>query len=329
MTKRLPVRAVVLARDLCLAVVVVVVLVPLRWLPWSVACALGRWCGTAAYVVWPPVRRVGRINLQRAYGRALSPSRAGRDVRAVCASLGQAIAEGFQFSRRFGRGERGWRDLFESEDPDLAAALLADPRAKICVTAHLGSWEMAIAAAAFFIGGPSAVILRRIDNPFLDAFVRWIRFPKNAQWIEKRGAAAEALQRLRRGEHVALLADENAGRRGLFVDFFGRPASTTKLPALLALLTGAPIVCGVAVRRPTTPTLLYRVACIEPGAFAHLGDDAPRALTQAMVSTFERWIRETPTQWRWIHWRWRSRPDGTKEEYSRRVIRDMEFTLRS
>ncbi len=308
---------IVWVRDLLLAALVLIVAAPLWVLPWRAAAAVGRAYGLAFAALWPLARRVGAINLARAYGPALSQAEVRRAVWACAGSLGQSIAEGIQFVRRFKHAPAGWRDLYEVEDPDLERRILDDPRPKIFVTGHLGSWEIAIALAGLRTGDGGATIARRIDNVFLNAIVRRGRVRDPSQWIEKSGAAAEALARLRRGDNVALLLDENAGYRGVFVDFFGRPASTGKIAALLSLTTGAPVIVGACVRRSGRP-FLYRLACVEPSA-----PETPAAIaatTQAIVATLERWVRDDPWQWRWIHWRWKTRPDGTEETYGRREL---------
>jgi KDO2-lipid IV(A) lauroyltransferase len=301
--------------DLFLAAAVLAVAGPLWFLPWRWAVALGDFYGRCAAAFWPIARRAAMINLRRAYGPAMDRPRAARWTRETFGSLGRSIAEGIQFARRFKNGgDPGER--IDVEDPELEARILADPRPKIFVTGHLGSWEVAIGAASRRVRG-GAVVIRRIDNPFLNAVVKRLRLRRGSEWIEKRGASSEALRRLRAGESVALLADENGGARGIFVDFFGRPASTHKTPALLSALTGAPIVAGAAIRRGDR--FLFKLAVVEPrpAARAPDPDGEIRRLTAEVAAIFERWVRDTPTQWRWIHWRWRSRPDGTEETYRR------------
>ena len=311
-----PRRFVLLARDFLLAVPVVVIAAPLWLLPWRAALALGAFYGRCAFFLWPVARRAGMINLRRAYGPEMDRGTARRRTLEVFGSLGRGIAEGIQFSRRFKRGG-DWRRLCVPEDPELEASIMADPRPKIFVTAHLGSWEIAMATASLRAGGPGAAIARRVDNPFLNAAVRRLRLKSASEWIEKRGAAPEALRRLRLGENIAMLADENAGPRGVFVEFFGRPASTHKTPALLSALSGAPIVAGAALRRGGR--FVFKLAMIEPqdGSGSRDAGAEIRRLTAEMAAVFETWIRQDPWQWRWIHWRWRHRPDGTEEAYAR------------
>ena len=307
--------ALVLLRDGFVAALLLPALAPLWMLPWRAALALGCWYGYAACAAWPLGRRVGMINLRRAYGPSLTQASARRAVWTVFGSLGQSIAEGVQFARRFRHAGDRWRSLYECEDLDLERRILDDPRPKILVMGHLGSWELAGALAALRIGRVGAMIGRRVDNPFLDALWRRIRARYGGEWIEKRGAAHEALRRLRGGQSVAMLLDEHGGPRGVFVPFFGVPASTRKTPAVLSLATGAPVIVGACVRRPRQP-FLYRLASLEPDR--RLGtDEAIADLTARIVSTYEGWIREAPLQWRWIHWRWKARPDGAEERYGR------------
>ena len=312
-------RALVLARDLLATAIVVPVLAPLWLLPWNAATGLGRWYGLIAWAAWPRGRRVGLINLRRAHGVALTRDDARRAVRTVFANLGQSIAEGIQFGRRFKHSPDACRALFEDEDPDLARRVLADPRPRIFVTGHLGSWELAVSIAGLIAGRPGAAVVRRIDNPFLDALWRGVRVRRQTEWIEKHGATSEVLARLRRGEDIAMLLDEHGGPRGVFVPFFGRVASTRKTPAVLSLATGAPIVIGACVRRPGRP-FLFRLAVLEADRSLPPGE-AIRDLTARIVSTYELWIRDDPLQWRWIHWRWKTRPDGSEERYGRDELR--------
>jgi len=313
-------RALLLARDLFLTLVVVPVAFPLWGLPWRAAERLGAFYGRIAGLFWPLGRRVAMINLRRAYGSAMSRGLARRMTGEVFANLGHSLAEGIQFSRRLKTGPPGWERLYEAERPDLERAILADPRPKIFVTGHLGSWEIATMILALRTGLGGAAIARRVDNPFLNALVRRLRLSDPSQWIEKMGAVPEALSRLRSGESVALLLDENGGKRGPFVPFFGRLASTRKTPALLSLKTGAPIVLGAAVRRGEK--FLYRLAFIDPAARGETGHEAIVPLTREIAALWESWVRDDPAQWRWIHWRWRSRPDGAEETYTRKDLEE-------
>lgn len=307
-----------LARDLLLTLLALPFLLPLRVLPWGAACALGRLYGLAAWAVLGKDRRAGLVNLRRAYGPSMTRRAAGRAVREVFTGLGRSLAEGIRFSALAARGDF-WEKAYDVEDPDLEARILADPRPKVFVTGHLGSWEVAMQIIDRRLDGRGAAVARRIDNPFLDALAARVR-SGGGRVIEKRGAVAPALAALRSGTSVAILLDENGGRSGPFPPFFGRPASTRKTPALLSALTGAPIVVGAAVRRGRR--FLFRLALLPPPGE---GAPTPRDVvdtTARIVEIWEAWVREDPLQWRWIHWRWRTRPGGGEETYTPRDVRE-------
>jgi KDO2-lipid IV(A) lauroyltransferase len=296
------------------AAAVITVAAPLRFLPWRAALALGRCYGYLAFACYPHGRRTGQINLRRIHGASMSRARARRVLVRVFGSLGQAVAEALQFSRRYPAGTQGWDRIFDIEDPALHKLIVEDPRPKVFVTAHLGSFEMALMAAGLRLPN-SVAIMRRMDNPFVERLLRWVR-QAQAPVIDKRGGAAAAADALERGCNVAMLLDENAGYKGTWVDFLGRPASTHRIAALLSARTGSPVVVGTAVRR-TGGRYLYRLARLEPPR----GPDALAGVTQEIATVMARWIREDPDQWRWIHWRWKTRPDGTEESYTRADVR--------
>lgn len=317
MTRPGPGRALALVGELLVALLALPVLAPLRVLPWRAAAALGSLYGLAAWAVLGTDRRAGLVNLRRAYGPSMSRSEAGRAVRSVFAGLGRSLAEGIRFSSIAARGDGRWEALYDPEDAGLERRILADPRPKVFVTGHLGSWEVAMQMLDLRVRGRGLAVARRIDNRFLDALFRRVR-GGGAPIVEKRGAVATLLAALRSGRSVAVLNDENGGRPGPFPLFFGRPASTRKTPALLSALTGAPIVVGAAVRRGER--FLFRLALLEPPGGGRPTPADVLATTGEIVRIWEGWVREDPLQWRWIHWRWKTRPGGSEETYRRRDV---------
>ena len=310
--------------EFAIAVVAGLLLLLLWLLPWGAAVRLARAGACVLACALPGIRRVAMINLRRAYGPSMTRAAARRAAFCVFANMGQTVAEGIQVARRIRRGAMDGGLLCEMEDPDLARRLLSDPRPKIFVTGHLGGWEAAAMMTATHTPGLKAVA-RRVDNRYVDALVRRFRaFGGLRNTIDKQGAARATLIHLRAGHSVLMLADENAGRGGLFVEFFGRPASATRLPAVLAVKTGAPIVLGTAVRTAARPgtgrCFRFRLALFEPAQAPRDHEQHVQALTQAIATQWERWVRDDPMQWRWIHWRWKARPDGRDETYTRRDL---------
>jgi Kdo2-lipid IVA lauroyltransferase/acyltransferase len=177
----------------------------------------------------------------------------------------------------------------------------------LVLTAHLGNWEL-LALAHRLTGFPTTVVMRALDAAWLDALADRLRRRSGIELVDKRAALRPVLGALNRGRIVALLLDQNASRReGIFVSFFGRPASTSKSLAVLAVRTRTPIV----------PIFIYRDRVREHRLVIHpsfgvdaVGDSeqAVAELTQRCATTTESAIAAAPDQWLWVHNRWRTQP---------------------
>jgi KDO2-lipid IV(A) lauroyltransferase len=178
----------------------------------------------------------------------------------------------------------------------------------ICLTAHVGSWELLVAVMAAH-GIPIAVIQRPRDNPLLDELVAEIRGQNGAEMLPRGSAARAALRGLRDGKVVAMVLDQNAPRReGVFVPFFGRPACTRDGPARLAMRTGAPVF-PVFIERIGS-SARHRVRVQPPLELVPEGPDPEAAVLEnvtRMSAVVEAAIRRNPDQWIWTHRRWKTR----------------------
>ena len=179
----------------------------------------------------------------------------------------------------------------------------------IVISGHLGNWEVAAAAMAAR-GVPMDVAVHLQKNPLFYRHMVELRERLGLTVITKNDAFRLVPRALAAGRVVALIADQNIRKRGVFVDFFGRAAATAKGPALFALRSGAPVFLGVAVRKPGYPSR-YRVT-IEPVMVREGASDARAIsdLTQLHVSRLEALIREVPAQYFWHHRRWKTRPEA-------------------
>src|SRR5690606_31209113 len=185
---------------------------------------------------------------------------------------------------------------------------IAEGRGVIFLTAHLGVWELSAAAHALY-GHPMSLMVRPLDNPYLDRFVDERRSLFGNRTIRKQDSAREVLSVLRNNGAVGILADQNAaGSDGLFVDVFGRKASATRGVAQIAARTGAAVVPGFAVWNDAARRYVLK---FYPAV--ELVESADREAdllenTQRCQAAIERAIRESPGQWLWIHRRWKRQP---------------------
>jgi KDO2-lipid IV(A) lauroyltransferase len=185
-------------------------------------------------------------------------------------------------------------------------------RPVMIVTGHFGNWEMA-GYALGLLGFTTHAIARPLDNPFVEDYLRSFREKTGQKVLAKNGDFERIQAVLQSGGVLATLADQDAGGRGLFVDFFGRPASTHKAIALLALEHGVSLVV-VGTPKVAQP-LLYQVAVgdvIRPEEYEGRRPDAVRAITQRYTTALERLIREAPGQYFWLHRRWKHKPVKAK-----------------
>lgn len=250
-------------------------------------------------------RRVGMENLRCAFGEHYSEAERDAIVRGVYEHFCMMLMEILHIPRKL--HPTTWRDRITlvGHEPVLDRLMSGGPM--ILLSGHFGNWEMAGYLFGVF-GFPPNSVARTLDNPYLDVFLRRFRERTGQKMIPKNGGYDQMLGVLRDGGILSFLADQDAGQRGLYVDFFGRPASTHKAIALLAIEHQAPVVVGYA--RRIGPGFRYEVGCdaiIEPHELTGGGDDV-RLLTQRYTAALEMVIRRSPEQYLWLHRRWKHQP---------------------
>ncbi len=248
------------------------------------------------------------------YGDSLDDAQRDRMVCAVYLHFCMMIMELLHIPRKIHR--TNWRQYAElvGHVPVMDRLMSGEP--VIMLTGHYGNWELAGYLFGLF-GYPTYSVARTLDNPYLDRFLRSFRERTGQKLIPKSGGYDQIVEVLQSGRPLSMLADQDAGQRGMFVDFFGRPASTHKAIALLAIEHQAPVAVGVA--RRIGPGFRYEIRCaqiIDPGEFTGSADDA-RLLTQRYTSALEELIRQDPTQYLWLHRRWKHQPQRKKEKVAR------------
>lgn len=188
---------------------------------------------------------------------------------------------------------------------------LALGRGVILLTGHFGHFELM--GAALTRQAPVAFIVKPLSNPGAEAWLTRLRQQCGVDVLHIGAGIRSVIKRLRAGGVVAMLADQDARKDGVFVPFFGIPSSTPTGPAWLALSTGAPIVFGACVREGDGR---YR-AQVDPmhvPSGAASDAEAVRALTAWHTARLERAVRERPESWFWLHKRWKTAPPQTVQE---------------
>lgn len=277
----------------------------IRGLPIKSAYALASGLAGLAYRVDKRHRRVALENLENAFGAELDPQARERIVLSVYRHFFKVLMEIAHISGRL--GPTNWRDRVRLANHEPILNRLLDGGPLIFVTGHFGNWEMAGYLFGVF-GFPTHSVARDLDNPELDRFLKSFRGQTGQKLINKKGGYDDMLAVLKSGGALSFLADQDAGQNGMFVNFFGRPASTHKAIALLAIEHNAPVAVGYA--RRLGDDFYYEVGCeevIAPGELTGGPEDA-LLLTQRYTAAIERIIRRDPDQYLWLHRRWKHAP---------------------
>jgi len=204
-----------------------------------------------------------------------------------------------------------WPKYVRPVGVEQALRVMLQGKGALLLTAHFGSWELAGYLLATY-GFDIVAIMRPLDNEYLNRFVVRTRQRRGLRLINKKGATAEAEEIIRSGAALGFIADQNAGRKGMFVDFFGVQASAYKSIGLLAMAMEAPIIVGYA--RRVGDRFFYEVGVqriIHPHEWRDQADPL-RWITQENTAAIETFVRKWPEQYLWIHRRWKSRPKAER-----------------
>ncbi len=210
-------------------------------------------------------------------------------------------------------GKHNWRRYSRFKMAEQAKWLMHEGKGLITVTAHYGNFEIMGYMLSLF-GFNIYSIARPLDNKFINRYLYDVRRRKGQKIIDKKGAAELMSDTALRGATLGFIADQDAGKKGVFVDFFGRKASTYKSIGLLAISNNVPIVVGYSRRIGNRFCFEMGVSrIIFPEEWANK-DDPLRWVTAEYTRAIEQFIREEPTQYWWLHRRWKHRPKEELQE---------------
>jgi len=273
-----------------------------RVLPRSVMLAVGSLAGTLGYLIDGRHRRIARDNLRLAFGADVDARWTRRVAWRCFCQFGRITFDSLVlYHMPFDELRR----LVAYEGLEHVRRAYAEGRGVLLFTGHYGHWELT-AMLQGHLGLPMALVARPLDNPRLERILARLRSRSGNRIVHKRNAVREMLKALRERIGVAIVIDQDARADGVFVPFFGHPASTTPTLALLALRSGAPVIPSFSV--PCEGG--YRVVYEPPVEIPQSGDRDRDVLelTARCTAIVERWVRSRPECWLWMHRRWKTRP---------------------
>lgn len=280
-------------------------------LPRPVARATGALM--AAFLSWfrPSLRRAATFNLRFAFSE-WTESRRRRTLRRLVRQIGWMAGEFAHFPKYT---RQNIERIVILDGFENFAAAQRRGKGVLFLTGHMSAWELAPFAHALY-GHPLHFLVRPIDNARVDALVNRYRCLSGNRPIEKNQSARAILSLLRGGSTVGILADQNTSlEEGVFVDFFGIPASTTTGVARIALRTDAAVVPAYLFWDENLRK--YRLRFEPALELLRIGDEERdiRENTARFTRVIEAYARAHPDQWLWVHKRWKTRPPGENPLY--------------
>src|SRR5215813_5449553 len=263
------------------------------------------------YLLHFRLRQVGLRNLEMVFPEKSEAERR-RILRGVFTSLGRQLAELCQFPRYTAENVD---DVVVYDGLEHFQKAYARGKGVLFLTAHFGGWELSAFAHSLH-GHWLHVVMRPMDNPYLDRLLQSYRTMYGNKVVPKDDFVRGLLAAMKSGETVGILMDTNmTPPQGIFVDFFGIPACTASGLARIALRTDAAVVPGFTIWDPALRK--YRLRFDPSVELTRTGDDDADivANTQMFTKVIEHYVRKYPDQWLWVHRRWKTRPEGEKALY--------------
>ncbi len=280
-------------------------------LPRPLARSLAAMLARILYALMPKLRKTAEVNLRIAFPEWNEAQRKAVS-RGMARNLGWMAAEFARFPR-YSKGNIEQIVALDGHENFLEGQ--GRGKGVLVLTGHIGAWELSSFAHALY-GFPLHFMARPIDNRKLDDLVSRYRCLPGNRPILKNESARVMLKILKESGTIGILADQNSmPEEAVFVNFFGKTASTTTGIARLALHTGAAVVPGYAVW--DAGIRKYRLRFEPPVELLRTGDTERDVFenTQRFTKVIEEIIRKYPEQWVWVHGRWNTRPKGEPSLY--------------
>ncbi|HSH38899.1 MAG TPA: hypothetical protein VK993_08940, partial [Chthoniobacterales bacterium] len=289
------------------AAAAIVSVIPLR-----ILFATGELLGLGAWLIAGKYRRLARANLTIAFGGEMPDRELSRLTRRHFQRLGANLLCTVKIGTM--RLEDAAKCL-EIENIDLVHNELRAGRPVVLVISHLGSWELfaqLLARELHYVR--TATVYQQLGNRYIDADVRQKRARAGLELFDRREGFHGAIELLRSGGAIGILSDQHAGDQGLWTPFFGRLASTSPLPGLLAKRTKAAVI-GAAIY--TSSPARWRMVFTPP---LNAAGDSVETITAKANAVIAEQIRRAPEDWFWVHNRWKTpKPNLLVARYKRGI----------
>ncbi len=269
-------------------------------LPRSLHIKAGKMTGSIAFNLLKSKRRIAMENLKLAFGKELDEKKIEEIARKCFQHFGILI---FDLLWLMKKGEEEIRKITKIRGIEILREAKESKKGVLLLSAHFGNWEIvphSLALQGFHINS----IARKLDNPYLEKVLSKFRERHGNRIIYKQDARKEAIEILKKGDFLAILADQNTLKNhGVFVDFFGTPACTSIGLALFHIKYDSPI---IPIFCYPDENYNYLIEIKKP--LEKEPDEDVLKITQKYTKIIEDEIKKSPHLWLWVHQRWKEKP---------------------
>jgi len=304
--------------DFCLYVIIRLFAFGFRLIPRNASIKLGEALATATLALLPKRRIIAMRNLKLVFGNELDEAQQKAIARSSFKHLGRQVAELCHLPELIATPAD---QLFTYQNLSAVERATAGGRGLIILTGHFGCWELSQLAMTK-AGFPMTALARPLDNRFLDRWVNRLRTMAGSTIIARRHSVRRIVSELKAGKIVAILFDQNVHRKEcVFAGLVGKNVASSPLPAALHRMTGADVIFGAGIPYPDGR---YKLVLSDPipARQCESYEEFVTINTSAYNAVFERFIREYPKAWLWVHNRFKDTQDRPGLWAKRRAKRD-------
>lgn len=274
------------------------------YLPDTIVFKIATLFGYLLYLFGVSLRKEAYKGLFLAFGK----TKTNNEIRAINKNsfihIGKLFFEVIQFTK-WTPEKLEQKIHFSKGSLETIKSLSQKGKGIVLVSAHFGNWELLVLVIGY-LGYSLNIVFRPLDNRLLNQYVNKRRIMYNSRLVSREEAFNKGCYALKQNELVILLTDQNQAKGGIFVPFFGKPASTAKGAAVLTKRTNASMMAAYVERNlDHTHTITFKELKTQK---MNSSKEFIYSTTKQISAFFEKVIEHRPEQWLWIHPRWKTRP---------------------
>jgi KDO2-lipid IV(A) lauroyltransferase len=280
----------------------IILSIPLAILPLTWSMKAGELLGFSVFYLWGSRRRIAIENLKNTllFNAIIISEPVEKIIKDGFKNLGKSLVEIIKIYYGFGKKIT---NSVEVEGIGNFNRAKSKGKGILLLTGHCGNWELMAITSSVKLSGIT-IVARPINNPYINRIIENVRVRYGNSVIYKQGALKPIIQIFKDNGCVGILMDQAViPDEGYVVDFLGRGAWTTKMPALLARKTGAAVL-PVFINRTKEGHRIKIYPEIELSD-SNNREDAVKEDIRKFSYFVENYIRDYPTEWLWIHRRWK------------------------